>query len=137
MISTQRQQKINTFVQGLDEDELHALYHQLAARMRLVHRAKELYAMKDFQVLDRVVFHHASQRIEGTVLRINQRTISVVADDGVNWKISPQLLKKLGQEAEVEDIALALTKAATSKPRPAPKSKPHPKKNKRKKRKSR
>ena len=43
---------------------------------------------------DRVFFEHKGQRIEGIVLRINRRTISV--QTGLQlWRVSPQLLTKI------------------------------------------
>ena len=94
-MNSQRQLQIQQFVQSLSDDELHILYHQLNDRMRLARRARELYALQDFRLLDRVTFEHAGRRVEGTVIRINQRTVSVMSIDSVRWTVSPQFLRKL------------------------------------------
>lgn len=101
-MNSQRQLQIQQFVQSLSDEELHALYHQLGDRMHLARRARELYALKDFHVLDRVSFEHAGRRVEGTVIRINQRTISVMSTGGIRWKVSPQLLRKLESNANAD-----------------------------------
>ena len=106
MINTQKQLQIQQFIQTLGDDELHELYHQLDDQLRIIHRAKELYAMKDFHILDQVSFHHDNHIIQGVIVRINQRTISVQSNDGVRWKVSPRLLKKVKPETKPNDSLL-------------------------------
>lgn len=50
-------------VKGLKEPELHALFTLVRQRLRILHQVKDLYAMKDFQILDRVSFdYHGTQK---------------------------------------------------------------------------
>lgn len=67
----------------------------------MIQKAKELIALNEFYVLDRVFFHHGSEHIEGTVSRINRRTVSVIADDHRRWTVSPQSLKKSPQTTDL------------------------------------
>jgi hypothetical protein len=44
-----------------------------------------------------------SRRVEGTVTRYNKKTVTVIADDGRRWTVSPHLLqpatpKKVGPD---------------------------------------
>jgi len=33
--------------------------------------------------------------VNGTILRVNQKSVSVKAEDGVSWRVSPSLLEKV------------------------------------------
>ncbi len=81
-------------IETLNEDQLHTLYQVVAERLNLMHTARAMYAMKDFHTLEKVYFYHNGQRIEGTVTRLNQKTISVSTNDGGHWKVSPSFLTK-------------------------------------------
>ncbi len=49
--------------------------------------------MLEFRIGDRVAFQtDRSQIIQGTVTRYNKKTVSVSADDGHRWTVSPGLL---------------------------------------------
>lgn len=82
-------------VSQLNEDQLHELHHIVGERLRFFHKAKALFAMQDFQVLDRVHFDYHGERKIGTVTRLNQRTISVILDTGEQWKVAPDFLTKI------------------------------------------
>ncbi len=87
-------------VDTLDEDQLHALYHVVAQRLQLTQKAHALAAMSQFHVLDRVSFVHNGKQYEGTVTRLNQKTISIMVDDGTRWNVAPSLLTKVADRRE-------------------------------------
>lgn len=93
-------------VNRLNEDELHALYRTVGGRLRLLHRTKAMFAMRDFQVLDKVFFDHHGERKEGTVTRLNQKTITVTLDNGEHWNVSPDFLKKIDGENTLNESTL-------------------------------
>lgn len=97
---------IRQLIGRLNEDELHALHQIVDERLRLLHRAKALFAIRDFQTLDRVYFEHQGQKKYGTVIRLNQKTISVKLDNGEHWNVIPQMLKKTGEKYSENEIAL-------------------------------
>lgn len=101
MINEQRQQQIQLFIRSLSNDELTWVYHQTGDKLRFIQRANELCALQDFQMLDRVFFHHNYEHIEGVVVRVNQRTLSVVTDQGRRWTVAPQYLKKVASDSSV------------------------------------
>jgi len=82
-------------IEALDEDQLHALYHVVAQRLQLAQKVHALAAMSQFHVLDRVSFVHNGKVYEGTVTRLNQKTISITLEDGTRWNVSPSLLTKV------------------------------------------
>ena len=98
-------------VDSLDEDQLHALYHVVAQRLQLAQKAHALAAMSQFHVLDRVSFVHNGKQYEGTVTRLNQKTISIMLDDGTRWNVAPSLLTKV---ADRKETALQLLRAVES-----------------------
>jgi len=98
-------------VETLDDDQLHALYHMVAQRLQLAQKAHALAAMSQFHVLDRVSFVHHGKQYEGTVTRLNQKTISIVLDDGTRWNVAPSLLTKV---ADRQETVLQLLRAVES-----------------------
>jgi hypothetical protein len=47
-----------------------------------------------------VSFVHNAKQYEGTVTRLNQKTISIVLDDGTRWNVAPSLLTKVADRKE-------------------------------------
>jgi len=97
---------IRKLVNRLNEDELHALYRVVGERLRLFHRTKALFAMRNFQVLDKVFFDHHGERKKGTVTRLNQRTITVTLNNGARWNVSPDFLNKIDEENTLNELTL-------------------------------
>ena len=82
------QEAINYF----SEEQLHILEHQIAHKIK----AK---MMGDFKVMDRVFFDYHGQKISGTIIGLNQKTISMIEDGGRKWNVSPHyLIKELQNE---------------------------------------
>ena len=88
----------------MNEDELHALYRIVGDRLRLLHRTKAMFAMRDFQVLDKVFFDCHGERKEGTVTRLNQKTVTVTLNNGEHWNVSPDFLKKIDEENTLNEL---------------------------------
>jgi hypothetical protein len=84
-----------TIIDTLNADQLHMLHHVVAERLQLAQRAQTVYAMSQFHVLDRVSFVHNGRAYEGTVIRLNQKTVAVVLDDGSRWNVAPSLLTSI------------------------------------------
>lgn len=53
--------------------------------------------MQKFKVGERVCFMHETrgQLISGIIIRLNQKTASIAADDGQRWNVSPTFLRKI------------------------------------------
>lgn len=78
----------------LNEAQLLQLHHMVTERLRLFHRAKSLNAMKDLNIGDTVFFDYAGEKIRGIILRLNQKSVTLRAENGKQWKVSPQLLSR-------------------------------------------
>jgi metal-dependent HD superfamily phosphatase/phosphodiesterase len=87
-------------VETLDEEQLHALYHVVAQRLQLAQKAHALAAMSQFHVLDRVSFVHHGKPYEGTVTRLNQKTVGILLENGTRWNVAPSLLTKVADRQE-------------------------------------
>jgi hypothetical protein len=52
---------------------------------------------------DRVGFQTPDGRmLEGVVLRLNKKTISVVTDDGLQWNVAPGLLRLIQSAGDIQ-----------------------------------
>ncbi len=77
-------------IEKLSLEELFDLNRRVIRRIEYL-RSLHLYR---FEVGDRVSFQNAGQTVEGAVIRINRKTISVDTP-GVSWRLPPHLLTKL------------------------------------------
>jgi hypothetical protein len=77
----------------LSEDELLELNRRIVERLRLLRSAKSLTQVARFSVGMIVEFHASDgRRVTGTIARLNQQTVTVVAATG-RWRVSPSLLR--------------------------------------------
>ena len=94
--------EISEILTQLNETQLLHLNRMIVERLKLFHRAKSLNAMKDLNVGDTVFFDYFGEKIYGVVLRLNQKSVSLKAENGKEWKVAPQLLSKF-IEAKARD----------------------------------
>ena len=84
-------------IDRLTEAELVDLNHRIVARLRFLHQMRAHAEMLEFKIGDRVTFQPPGQgQVEGMLTRYNKKTVTVVATDGRQWNVSPQLLSKVG-----------------------------------------
>ena len=76
----------------LNEEELRELNRRVVARLNLLHKARQIKALAKFNLGDRAYFINEGRKVIGTVTRLNQRSVSFLADDGHSWTIAPGLL---------------------------------------------
>ncbi len=81
-------------LEKLSHDELVQLNRRIIRRLQYLHSLKTQAVMDKFQVGDRVSFKSNSRQIEGIVVRINRKTLSVHTDDA-NWNIHPGMVNKI------------------------------------------
>jgi hypothetical protein len=91
-------------IESFDEDQLRALNDLVVGQLRLIRHARTLDTMRSFHVEDRVWFTHNNSYYEGTVTRLNQKSISVTVDDGGRWNIHPELLKKIDTQDSLKEL---------------------------------
>ncbi|HSV13816.1 MAG TPA: hypothetical protein VLI90_06125, partial [Tepidisphaeraceae bacterium] len=84
------------FIAKLDhftEEELVHLNRLIVERLRIMRDIGAHQAMTQFRIGQRVSFTDPRGREVGGVLtRYNRKSVSVIADDGTQWTVSPALL---------------------------------------------
>lgn len=79
----------------MSEEDLRYLNHMVVERLNLLAQAKSTMQLAQFAAGDRVNFTASDGSVKfGTILRLNRKTVSLVTDDGQQWKVSPVLLRK-------------------------------------------
>jgi hypothetical protein len=80
-------------IDRLSEPELIDLNRRIVERLRFLSQMRDHRAMLEFRIGDRVGFQtDRTQVIHGIITRYNKKTVSVIADDGRRWTVSPALL---------------------------------------------
>jgi hypothetical protein len=83
-------------IKRLGEEDLLFLNQLIVERLKLISQARSTSLMANFTVGDRVGFQAPDgRRLEGIVLRLNKKTVSVATDDGHQWNVAPGLLRLL------------------------------------------
>jgi len=84
---------------GYTEADLIELNRRVVERIRALRQARCASIMTEFGVGDRVSFQpQCGHEVVGTVIRLNRRSVTVVAADGHQWRVAPGLLKKASSE---------------------------------------
>lgn len=101
----------------LNEQELIELNKKIVDRIRFIRDARAHHQMLELQVGDKVVFtsSETGQKIAGTIVKLNRKTVSLCTHDGHHWRVSPALLSR----AEPKDVQVEVEpkKSAPSKQR--------------------
>lgn len=81
----------------LTESQLRELNREIVNRLKIFSFTRRKIQLMAFQIGDRVEFDNGREIISGTVVRINQKTASVETDEGPNYRVSPNLLRKANE----------------------------------------
>ena len=83
-------------VKNLDEDDLRFLNRLIVERLKLISQARATMLMTSFTQGDRVEFDAADgDLLQGTVVRLNKKTVSILTDGGARWNVFPGLLRPI------------------------------------------
>ena len=86
-------------IDTLTVTELVALNHRIVERLKLLETVQNHQDMMAFNLGSRVSFDDKhGERLLGTLVKFNRKTVTVMADNGQRWNISPHLL------APVKDV---------------------------------
>ena len=78
------------------EAELIALNHRIVARLRFFGQMRAHSDMLEFRIGERVTFRSpGAGQVDGMLTRYNKKTVTVIAEDGRQWNVSPGLLRKV------------------------------------------
>lgn len=89
-------------IKRLNEEDLLFLNRLIVERLMLISQARSTSLMARFTRGDRVGFQAPDGRtLEGLVLRLNKKTVSVGTDDGHQWNVAPGLLRLIQSVGDV------------------------------------
>src|SRR5260370_35229080 len=89
-------------IDHLTEAELVDLNHRIVERVRLMSRVHAHKAMMEFGIGDRVTFEpEDGTPVFGILTRYNQKSVTVITDDGRRWNVSPRFLRLAESTLEV------------------------------------
>jgi hypothetical protein len=90
-------------INRMPEEDLRFLNRLIVERIKLISQARATGLMTRFTRGDRVRFDTNDGRsIEGRVERLNTKTITVLADGGQRWKVSPGFLRLIQSRDDVK-----------------------------------
>ncbi|MBI4678144.1 MAG: hypothetical protein HY748_11230 [Elusimicrobia bacterium] len=88
-------------IEKLSLEELLDLNRRIVRRIEYLHGLKTRAHLDRFEVGDRVSFQSDGRAVEGLVVRVNRKTLSVRTGDS-HWTIPPKFVTKLpGPKAEL------------------------------------
>ena len=83
-------------IDHLSREELVALNRRIVERVKMLDTLATHQTMMQFHPGARVTFASTSgERLIGTLMKFNKKTVTVITDDGERWNISPQLLSPI------------------------------------------
>jgi len=90
-------------IKRLNEEDLLFLNRLIVERLKLISQARATTLMTSFTKGDRVGFQAPDGRMmEGMVLRLNKKTVSIATDDGDRWNVVPGLLRLVQSAGDVQ-----------------------------------
>lgn len=82
-------------IDKLTEVELVDLNRKIVERLRMIRQLKAHTHMMNFSIGERVGFYNKDNEvIVGVLTKYNKKTVGIITDDGIQWNVSPSLLKK-------------------------------------------
>ena len=79
-------------IDGLSYDELVHLNRRIVERLKMLQAMQAHVDMMAFNLGARVSFDSQDGRQLGTLVKYNRKTVTVLGDDGRQWRVSPSLL---------------------------------------------
>jgi len=83
-------------IDKMTEAELVELNHRIVQRLKFLESMHHHNEMLKFNVGDKVSFEPPGRgRLTGTLVKYNQRTVTIITDAGQRWNVAPSLLSKI------------------------------------------
>ena len=90
-------------IKGLNEEDLLFFNRLIVERLKLISQFRSTSLMVRFTRGDRVGFQAPDGRtLEGVVLRLNKKTVSIATDEGHQWNVAPGLLRLVQSAGNVQ-----------------------------------
>ena len=88
-------------IERLSLEQLLELNRRIVRRVDYLQRLKTQAHLDRFDLGDKVSFQSEGRQVEGIVIRVNQKTVSIKTKDGL-WRIHPRFLTKMpGPKSEI------------------------------------
>ncbi len=98
-------------IDGLSYEELLNLNRRVVERLKMLQTMQAHVDMMAFNLGARVGFDSQHGRQFGTLVKYNRKTVTILADDGRQWRVSPNLL------SPVKDVAAGADNANQPNPK--------------------
>jgi acetylornithine/succinyldiaminopimelate/putrescine aminotransferase len=86
--------KVLSVLEQLTEEELVELNRVIIARLRLMQQIRDHGHMVGLRLGQSVEFTDSAGRVvRGVVARHNRKSVTVVTDNGMQWRVAPSLLR--------------------------------------------
>jgi hypothetical protein len=85
-------------IEKLSMDELMTLNRRVVERIQYLHSLNTRTQLDRFDVGDRVSFQSDGRAVEGIVVRVNRKTLSIHTEHS-HWNIHPKFLTKVSGDA--------------------------------------
>ena len=83
-------------IDKLNEAELIDLNHRVVARLKFLQQMRAHGHMLDFSIGQKVLFQpDGHPLLSGIIAKYNRKTVTVIADNGQQWRVSPQFLRRV------------------------------------------
>jgi len=83
-------------IERLSLEELKELHWKILKRMQKFRKMKLYEDLQKFDVGDRISFKGKGEELlTGTVIRVNQKSLSIKTDQGTMWYVAPALATKI------------------------------------------
>ncbi len=88
-------------IEKLSEDELIELNHRIIERLKFLQSTRNHREMMEFSIGEKVTFQPPGhEKLVGTLMKYNKKSVTVVTDKGQRWNVSPFLLTKVEDKGE-------------------------------------
>jgi hypothetical protein len=87
-------------IDGLSYEELVQLDRRIVERLKMLQAVKAHVDMMAFNLGARVRFDSQDGRQLGILVKYNRKTVTVLTDDGQQWRVSPSLLSPVKDAGE-------------------------------------
>jgi predicted transcriptional regulator len=88
-----QEKRIEEFIKGLSIDELMTLNKMVVERIKVLNQIETSNAMRKYNIGEWVKFeNNKRQIIEGRIIKINKKTISIITKENIQWNVHPSFL---------------------------------------------
>lgn len=80
--------------------QLRELNARIVERLKYLSSVNTIKSMGKLHLGQQVCFDADGETIVGTLIKLNQKTVVIAAQDGLSWKVSPQLIRPVIEQAD-------------------------------------